>query len=190
MQQGVVFYDVVRAIPFYLGHFGTVGAVGSSYAGNPDGMAGQGPLQRFYFTEVAALLTQICTFIKGIRAVLRYKILQGRCLGVISSDGLVILAEGTAPGAVGFGKEAAGIQGKNFDIQVVIKNKMGNGLVFPAKAGAENDLAGKGLGQCLQGVEGWLLIGELGNGVNGGGRYMHTVELNGQSWAGMGLKQN
>ena len=62
---------------------------------------------------------------------------------IVCLDIGAIFTVGNAPNRIGFGEQAAGIQGKYVYGKVVRKNIMGDHLVFHAKAGGKRDLAGK-----------------------------------------------
>ena len=110
-------------------------------AGDPDGIALQGPSQWFYFTDMAALFPVLYRFIKGVGTFLLYEIFQQAIIREIGLYGGLVFFIGAVPYGIGLGEQTTGIQCKDGNRELVAQDLVGDHLVLKTKTGRKGDMA-------------------------------------------------
>src|SRR5690349_4532185 len=110
---------------------------------DPYCISGKRSFQRFYFADKAALLAIVYRFIKCIGPLFCNKFFKKLVVRIVSFYTGAVFFIGAAPNRIGFCKEAARIEREYFNGEIVIKNFVGDHLVFVAEAGRKNNLAGE-----------------------------------------------
>src|SRR5688572_12633616 len=105
------------------------GLIGSQ-TGYPDFGAHERPFKRLYFPDMATGLPVFNRFVKTVDAFLQYKRFNITCIWKIYVYGIFITSYGSIQQLVGFRKQSACINGKNFYRYFIPGNGIGNNLVF------------------------------------------------------------
>src|SRR6185437_9810483 len=137
MQDRVVFEELVAFIPFDELVIAAFGRMLGAKSGDPDGLALQCTLQRFYLPDMTAGLTVRYGSIKSIRAFFIDERFQQRPIRVVGLHVRTVFVVGGAPDGIGLGKEPTGVERKDGYRQSSRKDMMGDHLVLDAKAGGE-----------------------------------------------------
>jgi hypothetical protein len=104
--------------------------------------AGQCTIERLDLADVAAGLADLHRFIKAVDAVFldqRFELLVARIDG---ADAPAVAPLGLRPQLISFGKQAAGIEGDDIDVETALADHLQDGLILETEARRENKLAG------------------------------------------------